>query len=159
MPPGLSVDGCASAPAPAPKAFVLGASDGPLVVAALPLAGLDRQGSRPALDESWRSNLRGDATLLGPRAPSWYTGLQPAQCPGVQPDGRLTSLPLPVRGACGAPQREPPRAVLPARAAAAAAARCGARAGGVRVDTPDARRQERASARAARVGGAALPSA
>jgi len=47
--------------------------------------------------EPWRSNLRGDidAELNGPRPAWWWTGKTPAECPGRQSDGTLTSLPLP----------------------------------------------------------------
>lgn len=53
-------------------------------------------------DEPWRQNLTGrfDA-LLGPeRGADWWTGRQPGQCPGLQPDGTLTSLPLPDLARC-----------------------------------------------------------
>ena len=78
-----------------------------LATAGLLNDGLDRQGGQsletPAV---WRSNLRGDASLLGRRGKSWWTGVAPAACPGAQPDGTLTSLPLPVRGvAAGARAR------------------------------------------------------
>ena len=64
--------------------------------------GLDRQGGTSVLEDAvWRSNLRGDATLVGKRAAAWYTGLQPGACPGAQPDETVTSLPLPVRGGGG----------------------------------------------------------
>lgn len=50
-------------------------------------------------DEPWRVNLgrTPDAELVGPRAAWWWTGPVPVagQCPGVGPDGTLTSLPLP----------------------------------------------------------------
>ncbi|HRZ24669.1 MAG TPA: 5-histidylcysteine sulfoxide synthase [Candidatus Contendobacter sp.] len=52
--------------------------------------------------EAWRDNLRGelDAELTGPRPTGWWTGLPPKSCPGLQPDGTLTSLPLPNLATC-----------------------------------------------------------
>lgn len=52
--------------------------------------------------EPWRINLRGelDAALTGPRSDDWWTGRPPRDCPGRQPDGTLTSLPLPHLGDC-----------------------------------------------------------
>ena len=56
--------------------------------------------------EAWRQNLRGehDALLRGPRPAWWWTGLPPADCPGRQPDGRLTALPTPNLAACSRAQ-------------------------------------------------------
>lgn len=56
----------------------------------------------PAAVEPWRQNLRGehDALLHGPRPAWWWTGLPPADCPGCQPDGRLTALPQPRLDTC-----------------------------------------------------------
>jgi hypothetical protein len=90
-------------------------------------AGLDRQGAKAGAEEAvWRANLRGDASLVGRRADSWWTGVRPAECAGAQADGTLTSLPLPVRArflrfmATRAAPRAAPRAVYPlARAARA----------------------------------------
>jgi 5-histidylcysteine sulfoxide synthase/putative 4-mercaptohistidine N1-methyltranferase len=47
--------------------------------------------------ESWHKNLRHEleAELIGPRPTWWWTGRPPQDCPGQQPDGTLTSLPLP----------------------------------------------------------------
>ncbi|HNA69312.1 MAG TPA: hypothetical protein PLD21_16790, partial [Rhodocyclaceae bacterium] len=61
--------------------------------------------SRPlpdAADEPWRQNLRGehDALLQGARPDWWWTGLPPTDCPGRQPDGRLTALPAPNLATC-----------------------------------------------------------
>ena len=52
--------------------------------------------------EAWRDNLRGelDAELTGPRPAWWWTGLPPRDCSGLQPDGTLTSLPLPNLATC-----------------------------------------------------------
>ena len=52
--------------------------------------------------EPWRSNLRGDldGELAGPRPAWWWTGRTPRDCPGRQPDGTLTSLPLPNLATC-----------------------------------------------------------
>lgn len=52
--------------------------------------------------EPWRANLRGelDEQLRGPRPSWWWTGLPPEDCPGRQPDGTLTSLPLPNLANC-----------------------------------------------------------
>ena len=52
--------------------------------------------------EPWHVNLRGelDAELRGPRAAWWWTGLPPQDCPGRQPDGTLSSLPLPNLATC-----------------------------------------------------------
>ncbi len=52
--------------------------------------------------EPWWKNLRGDleTALTGPRAEWWWTGRPPQDCPGVQPDGTLTSLPLPNLASC-----------------------------------------------------------
>jgi hypothetical protein len=100
MAPGKTASG--DAPHAAPKAAKGGVHSSPSsVLLALKdaAAGLDRQGA-DAGDAVWRRNLRGDAaaaTLRGPRPASWWTGLAPAACPGAQPDGTLTSLPLPVR--------------------------------------------------------------
>ena len=55
-----------------------------------------------AADEPWRQNLRGehDALLQGARPDWWWTGLPPTDCPGRQPDGRLTALPAPSLATC-----------------------------------------------------------
>ena len=55
-----------------------------------------------AADEPWRQNLRGehDALLQGARPDWWWTGLPPTDCPGRQPDGRLTALPAPNLATC-----------------------------------------------------------
>ncbi len=52
--------------------------------------------------EPWRKNLRHelDAELTGPRPAWWWTGRPPRDCPGRQPDGALTSLPLPNLATC-----------------------------------------------------------
>ncbi|MDG4594749.1 MAG: 5-histidylcysteine sulfoxide synthase [Candidatus Contendobacter sp.] len=52
--------------------------------------------------EAWRDNLRGelDTELTGPRPAGWWTGRPPRDCPGLQPDGTLTSLPLPNLATC-----------------------------------------------------------
>ncbi|MFO1425321.1 MAG: hypothetical protein U1F70_17075, partial [Candidatus Competibacteraceae bacterium] len=52
--------------------------------------------------EAWRDNLRGelDAELTGPRPAWWWTSRPPQACPGLQPDGTLTSLPLPNLATC-----------------------------------------------------------
>ncbi|MDG4548958.1 MAG: 5-histidylcysteine sulfoxide synthase [Candidatus Contendobacter sp.] len=52
--------------------------------------------------EAWRDNLRGelDAELTGPRPAWWWTGQSPQNCPGLQPDDALTSLPLPNLATC-----------------------------------------------------------
>lgn len=62
-------------------------------------ADLNRVGSLTTLDQQWRTNLRGDDSLVGPRPAGWWTGLHPTACPGAQSDGTLASLPLPVRAA------------------------------------------------------------
>ena len=52
--------------------------------------------------EPWRKNLRHElkAELTGPRPAWWWTGRSPQDCPGLQPDGTLTSLPLPNLATC-----------------------------------------------------------
>ncbi|EFN57275.1 hypothetical protein CHLNCDRAFT_143847 [Chlorella variabilis] len=55
--------------------------------------------------EEWRSNLRGDAELVsgpsGERPDWWWTGPKPVPgAAGVQPDGTITSLPLPDLATC-----------------------------------------------------------
>lgn len=52
--------------------------------------------------EAWRDNLRGElgAELTSPRPAWWWTGRPPRECPGLQPDGTLTSLPLPNLATC-----------------------------------------------------------
>ncbi len=52
--------------------------------------------------EPWRDNLRGDldVELTGPRSAWWWTGQSPHHVPGRQPDGTLTSLPLPNLATC-----------------------------------------------------------
>lgn len=52
--------------------------------------------------EPWRKNVRGDldAELTGPRPDRWWTGPKPQDAPGCQPDGTLTSLPLPHLASC-----------------------------------------------------------
>ncbi|PRW57977.1 generic methyltransferase isoform B [Chlorella sorokiniana] len=55
--------------------------------------------------ESWRENLRGDAELVsgpaGERPGWWWSGPKPVQgTAGVQPDGTITSLPLPNLASC-----------------------------------------------------------
>lgn len=50
--------------------------------------------------EAWQLNLRGaeeEQWLDWPRPASWWTGCEPGAAHGLQPDGTLTSLPLPVR--------------------------------------------------------------
>ena len=100
MAPGKTASGDAAHAAPkAAKGGVHSSPSSVLLALKDAAAGLDRQGA-DAGDAVWRRNLRGDAaaaTLRGPRPASWWTGLAPALCPGVQPDGSLTSLPLPVR--------------------------------------------------------------
>jgi len=56
--------------------------------------------------EPWRNNLRHelDAELTGPRPAWWWTGRPPQDCPGLQPDGALTSLPLPNLATCNRQQ-------------------------------------------------------
>lgn len=54
----------------------------------------------------WEQNAseHADERLIGTRDPEWwFTGVRPDadRCPGVGPDGRLTSLPLPDLGICG----------------------------------------------------------
>ena len=58
--------------------------------------------SRDHAAEPWRKNLRGDLekALTGPRAEWWWTGRPPQDCPGIQADGTLTSLPLPNLASC-----------------------------------------------------------
>ena len=58
--------------------------------------------SRDHAAEPWRKNLRGDleTALTGPRAEWWWTGRPPQDCPGLQADGTLTSLPLPNLASC-----------------------------------------------------------
>lgn len=49
-------------------------------------------------EEAWMINLgRGkeNAWLTGPRSDEWFTGVVPANCPGVDAQGILRSLPLP----------------------------------------------------------------
>ena len=55
-----------------------------------------------AIAESWRKNLRGPLAmeLIGLHSERWWTGRKPQDCPGRQPDGTLTSLPLPNLGSC-----------------------------------------------------------
>lgn len=52
--------------------------------------------------ESWRKNLRHElgTELIGQRPQWWWTGCPPQDCPGRQPDGTLTSLPLPNLATC-----------------------------------------------------------
>ena len=52
--------------------------------------------------ELWRNNLRGGlhTELTGLRSEQWWTGRKPQDCPGRQPDGTLTSLPLPHLASC-----------------------------------------------------------
>lgn len=52
--------------------------------------------------EPWRANLRGDMdTILDKaREASWWTGRSPADCPGLEATGTLTSLPLPNLATC-----------------------------------------------------------
>ena len=52
--------------------------------------------------EPWRKNLRGelDVELTGPRPAWWWTGRKPHDASGRQPDGTLTSLPLPNLATC-----------------------------------------------------------
>ena len=54
----------------------------------------------------WRDNQRGDLdlALAGPRPAWWWTGRPPQDCPGRQPEGTLTSLPLPDLAACSRQQ-------------------------------------------------------
>lgn len=61
--------------------------------------------SESAVDP-WRNNLRGDLDLelTGPRPAWWWIGRPPQDCPGRQPDGTLTSLPLPDLAACSRQQ-------------------------------------------------------
>ena len=56
--------------------------------------------------DPWRNNLRGDLDLelTGPRPAWWWIGRPPQDCPGRQPDGTLTSLPLPDLAACSRQQ-------------------------------------------------------
>eukprot|EP00898_Chlorokybus_atmophyticus_P004761 jgi/Chlat1/5286/Chrsp35S05237 len=50
--------------------------------------------------ESWRVNMRGDDSSLGPTRPqSWWTGKTPAATPGFA-NGKLTSLPMPNLSTC-----------------------------------------------------------
>lgn len=53
-------------------------------------------------EEPWRKNLTGrfDARLAATRGPDWWTGCPPENCPGRQPDGTLSSLPLPDLARC-----------------------------------------------------------
>ena len=117
MAPGKTSSGDALPAASHPKAAKGGVHSSPssvLLALKATAAGLDRQGA-DAGDAVWRRNLRGDAAnaaLQGPRPATWWTGLAPADCPGAQPDGTLTSLPLPVR----VPARDSRR--LPRRRAA-----------------------------------------
>lgn len=39
-------------------------------------------------------------SLAGPRPPAWWTGLPPQDCPGLQANGTLSSLPLPDLARC-----------------------------------------------------------
>ena len=57
---------------------------------------------KPQTTEPWRDNLRHelDGDLTGPRPAWWWTGRPPQDCPGLQPDGTLTSLPLPDLATC-----------------------------------------------------------
>jgi 5-histidylcysteine sulfoxide synthase/putative 4-mercaptohistidine N1-methyltranferase len=57
---------------------------------------------KPKTTETWRDNLRNelDGDLIGPRLAWWWTGRSPQDCPGRQPDGTLTSLPLPNLATC-----------------------------------------------------------
>ncbi len=50
----------------------------------------------------WRRNLRGkfDRECTNPCAEWWWTGRKPQECPGRQPNGTLTSLPLLHLGTC-----------------------------------------------------------
>jgi hypothetical protein len=53
---------------------------------------------RSLVEEPWRINLgrEDDAWLHGPRASTWFTGIHPSQCPGVDPHTlQLRSIPLP----------------------------------------------------------------
>jgi 5-histidylcysteine sulfoxide synthase/putative 4-mercaptohistidine N1-methyltranferase len=52
--------------------------------------------------EPWRNNLRQalNSELTGPRPAWWWTGRTPQDCPGLQPEGTLTSLPLPSLETC-----------------------------------------------------------
>ena len=45
--------------------------------------------------EDWMVNLRGEHWLNGPRTDSWFTGKHPNECPGMLPNGTMTSLPMP----------------------------------------------------------------
>ncbi len=60
-------------------------------------ADLNRVGSKSSLEQEWRVNLRGDCSLVGTRRADWFTGKPPSACPGLRPDGTLSSLALPVR--------------------------------------------------------------
>ena len=62
--------------------------------------------SPASVAEPWRKNLRGelDAELVGPRPDWWWTGPKPQEAPGYQPDGVLTSLPLPHLAHCSRQQ-------------------------------------------------------
>ena len=53
-------------------------------------------------NEPWRKNLRHelDTELTGSRPAWWWTGQPPQDCPGLQSDGTLTSLPLPNLAVC-----------------------------------------------------------
>jgi hypothetical protein len=53
---------------------------------------------RSLVEEPWRVNVghEDDAWLHGPRASTWFTGMHPSQCPGVDPaTEQLRSIPLP----------------------------------------------------------------
>jgi len=54
-----------------------------------------RLGKAGCLSEPWGHNVRGEEWLSGPRPEWWWTGIPPAQCPGLRADGTLTSLPMP----------------------------------------------------------------
>jgi hypothetical protein len=112
MAPGAARDAVASSDAMKAAKHIPGsvhAQQAP-VTALVKLAGsgLDRQGGQSLLEEAhWRVNLRGEAhesALVGRRPASWWTGVPPAEVAGVQADGTLTSLPLPVRRAAS-PER------------------------------------------------------
>ena len=49
-------------------------------------------------EEAWMINLDRDGDkewLTGPRTDEWFTGVHPRECPGVDENGMLRSLPLP----------------------------------------------------------------
>jgi hypothetical protein len=53
---------------------------------------------RSFVEEPWRINVgrEDDAWLHGPRESTWFTGMHPTQCPGVDPAAeQLRSIPLP----------------------------------------------------------------